>query len=41
MVEPQDEYTALMRASEEGHVDNVKLLLGAGADKELRNKVRG
>ena len=36
----QDGYTALMYASEKGNIDIVKLLLQAGADKNIQNKVR-
>ena len=36
----QDGYTALMYASENSNIDIVKLLLQAGADKNIQNKVR-
>jgi ankyrin repeat protein len=32
--------TALMEASRNGHTATVQLLLGAGADKEAKSKVR-
>ena len=33
-------FTALIRAAECGHVDCVRLLIDAGADKEAKNEVR-
>ena len=36
----QDGYTALMYASENSNIDIVKLLLQAGADINIQNKVR-
>jgi ankyrin repeat protein len=36
----QNGSTALMFAAEKGHVDCVRLLLDAGADKEAKNEVR-
>ena len=36
----QDGYTALMRASHEGHVECVTLLLDEGASADLSDKVR-
>ena len=34
---PQDGYTALMRASSEGHLEVVQALLEAGADMEAKD----
>ena len=36
----QRRYTPLMRACANGHADVLKLLLAAGADTSLKNKVR-
>ena len=36
----QNGFTALMRAAQEGHIDCVKALLEAGADKEAVDLVR-
>ncbi len=36
----QSGYTALIRATENGHVDCVRLLLDAGADKNAKDVVR-
>ena len=37
---PQDGWTALMMASLEGYPDVVRVLLSAGAQVDLQNKVR-
>ncbi len=37
----QSGWTALMYAANKGHADCVRLLLNAGADKEVTNSVRG
>jgi ankyrin repeat protein len=36
----QGGFTALMFAASSGHADCVRLLIDAGADKEIRNNVR-
>ncbi len=36
----QDQNTAMNRAAEGGHTDCVRLLVEAGADKEVKNSVR-
>ncbi len=35
----QDEYTALLLAAREGHANCLRLLLDAGADKDVKSKV--
>ena len=37
----QDGWTPLLKAALEGHVDVVKALLAAGAEKEAATQVRG
>ena len=37
---PQDDNTALIRASRNGHDNVVEMLLAAGADPNLQSKVR-
>ena len=37
---PQDDNTALIRASKNGHVNVVEMLLAAGADPHHQSKVR-
>jgi len=37
---PQDDWTALMRASSHGHSDAIQLLLSAGAKVDLQDDVR-
>jgi ankyrin repeat protein len=40
-VHAQMGFTALMMAAEDGHIDCVRLLLDAGADKNAEENVRG
>ena len=39
MIFKQCEFTALMRAAEYGHADCLRLLLGAGADMNARERI--